>query len=62
MKLRKQSIDTAEEEIKKRNIDLTKIEQVKVDLTIKITKQEELEANKVSSSTRFLNFITDTIV
>lgn len=56
------AIEAAEEEIKKRNIDTTKIEQVKVDLTIKITEQEEFEANKVSSSTRFINFIIDTIV
>jgi uncharacterized RDD family membrane protein YckC len=56
------AIEAAEEEIKKRNIDTTKIEQVKVDLTTKITEQEEFEANKVSSSTRFINFIIDTIV
>jgi hypothetical protein len=37
------AIEVAEEEIKKRNIDTTKIEQVKVDLTAKITEQEEFE-------------------
>ena len=56
------AIEVAEEEIKKRNIDTTKIEQVKVDLTAKITEQEEFEAMKVSSLTRFLNFAIDTIV
>ena len=56
------AIEVAEEEIKKRNIDPTKMEQVKVDLTAKSTKQEEFEAKKVNSSTRFLNFIIDTIV
>ncbi|MGQ7947144.1 RDD family protein [Flavobacterium sp. WC2509] len=56
------AIEVAEEEIKKRNIDTSKFEQVKVDLTAKITEQEEFEAKKVSSLTRFLNFIIDLIV
>lgn len=56
------AIEVAEEEIKKRSIDTTKIDQVKVDLTAKITEQEVLEAKKVKSVTRFLNFIIDTIV
>jgi uncharacterized RDD family membrane protein YckC len=56
------AIKAAEEEIKKRNIDSTKIEQVKIDLIAKIEKQQEFEAKKVSSLTRFLNFIIDTIV
>jgi uncharacterized RDD family membrane protein YckC len=56
------AIEVAEEEIKKRNIDTTKIEQVKVDLTAKIIEQEEFEAKKVNWVPRFLNFIIDTIV
>ena len=56
------AVKAAEEEIKKRNIDSTKIEQVKIDLIAKIEKQQEFEAKKVSSLTRFLNFIIDTIV
>ncbi|MFV5698085.1 RDD family protein [Flavobacterium sp. ZT3R17] len=56
------AVEAAEEEIKKRNIDTTKIEQVKVDLTAKIEKQDQFEAKKVSSWTRFLNFIIDVIV
>ena len=56
------AIEAAEEEIRKRNIDTTKIEQVIVDLTAKSAEQEEFEAKKVNAVTRFLNFIIDTIV
>ena len=56
------AIEAAEEEIKKRNIDTTKFEQVKVALTAKSTEEKEFEAKKVNSVTRFLNFIIDTIV
>jgi uncharacterized RDD family membrane protein YckC len=56
------AIEAAEEEIRKRNIDTTKIEQVKVDLTTKFEEEEQFETKKVSSFTRFLNFIIDGIV
>lgn len=56
------AIEVAEEEIKRRNIDTTKIEQVTVELATKITEQEEFENKKASSLTRFLNFIIDSIV
>lgn len=56
------AIEAAEEEIKKRNIDTAKIDQVKVDLIVKIEEQEQFEAKKVSSWIRFLNFIIDIIV
>ena len=56
------AIEVAEEEIKKRNIDIKKIEQVKVDLIVKSEEQEQFDAKKVSSWTRFLNFIIDIIV
>jgi uncharacterized RDD family membrane protein YckC len=56
------AIEAAEEEIRKRNIDTTKIEQVKVELTAKFEEEEEFETKKVSSLTRFLNFIIDGIV
>ena len=56
------AVEAAEEEIKKRKIDTTKIEQVKVDLTAKFEKQKELNANKVSALTRFIHFIVDTSV
>ncbi|SHL94293.1 RDD family protein [Flavobacterium xanthum] len=56
------AIEVAEEEIKKRNIDIKIIEQVKVDLIVKSEEQEQFEAKKVSSWARFLNFIIDIIV
>ncbi len=56
------AIEAAEEEIRKRNIDTTKIEQVKVELIAKFEEEEQFETKKVSSLTRFLNFIIDTIV
>ena len=55
------AVEAAEEEIKKRNIDPTKIEQVKTDLTAKIEEQKEFDSKKVSSLTRFIHFIVDTI-
>ena len=55
------AVEAAEEEIKKRNIDTTKIEQVKTDLTSKIEEQKEFDSKKVSSLTRFIHFIVDTI-
>jgi uncharacterized RDD family membrane protein YckC len=55
------AIEAAEQEIKNRNIDTTIIEQVKVDLTAKIEEQKELDSKKVSSVTRFIHFIVDTI-
>ena len=56
------AIEAAEEEIKKRNIDTTKFEQVKVTITAKSAEEKEFEAKKVNSVTRFFNFIIDTIV
>lgn len=56
------AIEAAEEEIRKRNIDTTKIEQVKVELIAKFEEEEQFETKKVSSLTRFLNFIIDGIV
>ena len=55
------AIEAAEQEIKNRNIDTTKIEQVKADLTTKIEEQNEFDSKKVSSLTRFIHFIVDTI-
>lgn len=55
------AIEAAEQEIKNRNIDTTKIEQVKVDLTAKIEEQKEFDSKKVSSLTRLIHFIVDTI-
>lgn len=55
------AVEAAEQEIKNRNIDTTKIEQVKADLTTKIEEQKEFDSKKVSSLTRFIHFIVDTI-
>lgn len=55
------AVETAEEEIKKRNIDTTKIEQVKADLTAKIEEQNEFDSKRVNSMTRFIHYIVDTI-
>jgi uncharacterized RDD family membrane protein YckC len=55
------AIEAAEQEITKRNIDATKIEEVKIDLTAKIIEQKEFNSKKVSSLTRLIHFIVDTI-
>jgi len=55
------AVEAAEAEIKKRNIDTTKIEEVKTDFTAKIEEQKEFDSKKVSSLTRFIHFIVDTI-
>ena len=56
------AVEAAEEEIRKRNIDTTKIEQVKSDLTAKIEENKRFDAKKVNSLTRFINFIVDTVI
>ncbi len=55
------AVEAAEQEIKNRNIDTKKIEQVEADLTNKIEEQKEFDSKKVSSLTRFMHFIVDTI-
>lgn len=55
------AIEIAEEEINRRGIDQTKIEEVKTELNLKQEEQNEFDTKKVSSLTRFLNFIIDTI-
>ena len=55
------AVEAAEKKIKKRNIDKTKIEQVKVDLTAKIEEQKDFDSKKLSVLTRFIHFIVDTI-
>jgi len=55
------AIEAAEEEIKKRGIDTKKVEEVKTDLVEKIEEQKEFDSKKVSSLTRLLNFIIDSI-
>ena len=53
------AIEAAEEEIRKRNIDSTKIEEIKSDLIIKIEKQNQFETEKVSILSRFIHLIVD---
>jgi len=55
------AVEAAEQEIENRNIDTTKVEQVKANLTNKIEEQKEFDSKKVSSLTRFVHFIVDTI-
>lgn len=55
------AVEAAEEEIKKREIDAIKIEQVKDDLRAQIKAKQNFDAKKVGASTRLINFIIDTI-
>lgn len=55
------AVEAAEQEIKNRNIDTSKFESVKIDLTIKLEEQKALDTLHVSPLTRFLHFIIDTI-
>jgi hypothetical protein len=55
------AVETAEEEIKKRNIDTTKIEEIKIDAMAQIEEQKQFETKKVSSWKRLIHFIVDTI-
>ena len=55
------AVEAAEQEIKNRNIDTSKIEQVKAALTTKFEEEKEFESKKVSTLTRFIHFIVDTI-
>jgi uncharacterized RDD family membrane protein YckC len=55
------AVEAAEEEIKKRGIDTTKVEEIKTELEDKIEEQKEFDSKKVNLLTRFLNFIIDSI-
>jgi len=54
-------LEAAEKEIEKRNLNLTKIEQIKIDLLTKVEAQNHFNAMKVGSLTRFINLVIDTI-
>ena len=56
------AIESAEEEIKNRNIDNAKIDKVNAELTTKIEEKKIFDSKKVSSLSRFIHFIVDTIV
>jgi uncharacterized RDD family membrane protein YckC len=53
------AVVAAEDEIQKRGIDLTKIEEVKTDLEARIEELKEFDSKKVNSMIRLLNFIID---
>jgi len=55
------AVEAAEEEIKKRGIDTTKVEEIKTDLEEKIVEEKEFDSKKVKSAIRLLNFIIDSI-
>jgi uncharacterized RDD family membrane protein YckC len=56
------AIECAEQEIKIRNIDVSKIEEVKAKLTTRNEELKEFDSKKVSTLTRFIHFIIDSIV
>ncbi|MDB5258686.1 MAG: hypothetical protein JWM14_3381 [Chitinophagaceae bacterium] len=55
------AIEAAEQEIKNRGIDTTKIEQVKTVWATKIVEQKQFNEKKVPALTRFIHFLVDTI-
>ena len=56
------AVTAAEEEIKSRNLDTEKIEQVESEIKVEIEEKQQLNDKTVSSSIRFVHFIIDTIV
>ena len=56
------AVIAAEEEIKRRNIDTAKVEQVESELEAEIEGKKQLDDKIVSSLIRFVHFIIDTIV
>jgi len=55
------AVEAAEVEIKSRDLDATKIEQVKNDLVYAVEKQKQFDAKKISSWTRLIHFSIDSI-
>ncbi len=53
------ALEAAEQEIKKRGIDITQIEQHKTEWANKIKEEEQLDENRVSSFTRFIHLMID---
>jgi len=56
------AVIAAEEEIKNRNIDTAKVEQVESEFKTEIEEKKHLNEKTVSSLIRFVHFIIDTIV
>jgi len=55
------AIEAAEKEIEKRNIEVSKIEELKTTYTKLADNQKQIDSNKVSAMTRLLHFIVDTL-
>jgi uncharacterized RDD family membrane protein YckC len=55
------AVEAAEEEIRKRGVDIEKVEQVKTILATEVENQKTLNAGKVGLASRFLHSIIDTI-
>jgi len=53
------AVEAAEIELKKRNIDTSKFEEIKQIATVEKKQKEKVDAKVVSSGIRFLNFIID---
>jgi uncharacterized RDD family membrane protein YckC len=56
------AVIAAEEEIKKRRIDTTRFEQVENELSVKIEEAKQFDNKKVTSLTRFVHFIIDSVI
>lgn len=56
------AVEAAEEEIKKRNINPTQIENIKSELSTKFEEQKDFESKQVSSLNRLIHFIVDTLI
>lgn len=55
------AVEAAENEIKLRGLDTKKFDDYKIESNLKIEKQKQFDSRKVSSSTRFANYIIDII-
>ena len=56
------AVAAAEEEIKKRNLDAVKIEQVENEVKTELAEKKQIDDKTVSSLIRFVHFIIDTVV
>jgi len=56
------AVEAAEREIDLRNIDMEKIEKLKQEFTKKRDEQKKIDLNFVSSLTRLLNFLVDSLI
>ncbi|MDR2148670.1 MAG: RDD family protein [Tannerella sp.] len=56
------AVAAAEEEVKRRNLDLTSVEQIKNELIVKIEKVKQTDNSTVSSWTRLIHFLLDSVV